>query len=51
MNLLHCQARFGAEEKYAEALKQQRRPNSFQWPYCGHGYWVPELRDVSVTGI
>ena len=42
MNLLQWQARFGTEEKCAEALKQQRWPNGFQCPHCGHdqGHWV-----------
>ena len=42
MNLLQWQERFGKEEACAEALKQQRWPNGFQCPKCGHdhGYWV-----------
>ncbi|WP_139138597.1 transposase, partial [Acidithiobacillus thiooxidans] len=42
MNLLQWQARFGTEEECAEALKQQRWPNGFQCPHCGHdqGHWV-----------
>ena len=42
MNLLQWQARFDTEEACAEALKQQRWPNGFQCPHCGHdqGHWV-----------
>ncbi len=42
MNLLQWQERFGSEEACAEALKQQRWPNGFQCPKCGHdhGQWV-----------
>ena len=38
MNLLQWQERFSTEEACAEALKQQRWPNGFQRPKCGHGH-------------
>ena len=42
MNLVQWQERFGAEEACMEALKQQRWPNGFQCPKCGHdhGHWM-----------
>ncbi|HYW75498.1 MAG TPA: IS1595 family transposase [Gammaproteobacteria bacterium] len=42
MHLVQWQARFGSEEACAEALEQQRWPNGFQCPKCGHdhGHWL-----------
>ena len=42
VNLVQWQQRFGTEEACIEALRQQRWPNGFQCPKCGHdhGHWI-----------
>jgi hypothetical protein len=46
MNLVQWQERFGTEEACMEALKQQRWPEGFQCPKCGHdhGHWIADRK-------
>ena len=51
MNLLEWQARYGTEEACAQALAQQRWPEGFRCPRCGHdrGYIITTRRSYECS--
>ena len=52
-NLLDWQKRYGTEEACAQALTQQRWPEGFRCPRCGHdhGYVILRVLQVSLPNL